>query len=508
MPEQPSHPVLRWYGRWDRAFTEGMPDKFRTVLANWLAHQRWFITKEEHAPGIEIEHAWQVQVDQQTVWWLLLHLHDETQTRRFYQLPLVCLEELVPSAKVVAQFLGGQEGWLVDAWSWPPLARFVLERMAANRSELTELAPGLVTWADESLDVNLPAIPVETDQSNTIIRFAERYFFKVFRSLTPGVQPDEEVGRYLHLRQFIHTIPPIAGLHWQQETATTLALCSPFVPNQGSAWSWLVEQLQSVTQEIPKELAEAIELLGQRTAQLHLALAQPIDDRAFKPLPLTIERIRQLQQRVLEKTTTTLEILRQSESPGPDVRALLAAIGQRAKNLQERVLSWQPEEIDGVMTRIHGDYHLGQVLRTKENDWLIIDFEGEPLRPIAERQIKDSPLRDVAGMLRSFAYARLVAQGNEPEKDPERTRPEGNDGLPSAESAWQQVMAQFLQRYFSILQGQKVVPSDPHHLQRLLELYELEKTLYEIEYELKSRPQWLWIPVTGLWQFLGREAKK
>jgi maltose alpha-D-glucosyltransferase / alpha-amylase len=223
-----------------------------------------------------------------------------------------------------------------------------------------------------------------------------------------------------------------------------------------------------------------------------------------------------LQNRILDKTDKTLQILCQAARQFPGLRPSVTSICQQEKKLQDRIVSWQPEQIDGVMTRIHGDYHLGQVLRTKENDWLIIDFEGEPLRPIAERQIKDSPLRDVAGMLRSFAYARSVAQGKESlnidsghELKAMTSEVNAERALlaPSPEWAWQQVMAQFLQRYFSILQGQGVIPSDPHHLQRLLELYELEKTLYEIEYELKSRPQWLWIPVTGLWQLFGQEAK-
>ena len=103
MADQQSPAVLRWYGLWERAFEAGMPKKFRRILANWLAQQRWFMTKEEHAPGIEIAHAWQVQIDERFIWWLLLHLKDETRSRRLYQLPLVMLNELRAPAKAIAQ---------------------------------------------------------------------------------------------------------------------------------------------------------------------------------------------------------------------------------------------------------------------------------------------------------------------------------------------------------------------------------------------------------------------
>ena len=281
---------------------------------------------------------------------------------------------------------------------------------------------------------------MRAEQSNTSVLYGERLVLKVFRRLSEGVNPDLEVGRFLTERAGFSHIPAVAGaLEYRvgRREPMTLGILQAFVANEGDAWHFTLDQLESyyeralctegggagfrgsllelIEEEPPPPLfemgihLELARLLGQRTAELHLALAHDPEDPDFAPEPFTTLYQRSLYESMRTSATRNLELLRGQigEVPEPaasEARRLL----EREEELLEAFRSIVGSRLGGMRIRVHGDYHLGQVLYTG-NDFVIIDFEGEPARPLTERRLKRSPLRDVAGMLRSFDYVAQTA---------------------------------------------------------------------------------------------------
>jgi maltose alpha-D-glucosyltransferase/alpha-amylase len=234
------------------------------------------------------------------------------------------------------------------------------------------------------------------------------------------------------------------------------------------------------------------ETLGRRTAQMHLALASRDDVAGFKPEPITPHYQRSMYQHIRTQAVQTLQLARRRAKGVPEAEELLA----REAEIQKRIRSILDRKIGGLRIRTHGDYHLGQVLYTG-NDFVIIDFEGEPSRPLSERRIKRSALRDVAGMLRSFQYAPYaVILGQSPSSV---IRAEDVPALESGGKFWQRwVSAAFLRAYLTESKGAAHLPSTREELRVLLDAHLLEKALYEVAYELNNRPEWVRIPLRGV----------
>jgi maltose alpha-D-glucosyltransferase/alpha-amylase len=376
---------------------------------------------------------------------------------------------------------------------------------------------------------------VKAEQSNSSIIFGDKLILKLFRAVDNGVNPDEEIGRFLTDQGFAHT-PPLAGtLEYQRHDGKgepmTVGLLQAFTANQGDAWAYTLDAashfldralaseqdpdsssvstealLEAASKETPPPMLELIgayresaRLLGVRSAEMHLALAAG-QMPAFAPEPFTPFYQRSVYQSMRALTRQVFPLLRRAQKGLPEE---IQAEARRLLELESVVLARFHALIDGPIeatrTRIHGDYHLGQVLYTGR-DFVIIDFEGEPLRPLGERRIKRSPLRDVAGMLRSFHYAIATALHGGPGG---AARPED---LPKAQS-WARlwylhVGAAFLAGYFETARGAAFLPSDARQLQALLDCFVLEKAVYELAYELNNRPDWVWIPTQATLQLL------
>lgn len=429
---------------------------------------------------VRLEKAWPAKVAERTVWWCIVEANSQGVSRR-YQLPMVLLKEL-ETGQVIATLNGAEQGYVVDAWTWPPFAEWILQAMGGE-----EKPAHLASWHEGSLRTDLKATPILKEQSNTALSLEGTYFLKAIRALAPGIQPEEEMGRELTARSFAHTIPMLGGLALTtQPESTSLAVLSKFTASLGSGWEWLLASVKAPPNNsaeaqwghIPSNsdlLLESAHSLGQRTAELHRCLAQPSDDPAFAPEPFGQSDYDALCARILER----YEVLRHLTQlhNGSPIRELF----KREDILL--AITRQPFNPTTLKRhRIHGDYHLGQVLRT-ENDWLIIDFEGEPLRPLSERRAKDLCLRDVAGMIRSFAYLSGITDSPFPNE----------------------LRQAFMDGYV------KVEPSisNPASNQLLL-LYVLEKALYEIEYELATQRghDWLLIPLAGAVILLEQWSKR
>jgi maltose alpha-D-glucosyltransferase/alpha-amylase len=346
-----------------------------------------------------------------------------------------------------------------------------------------------------------------------------------------------EVGRYLTEGARFPNTPPLCGyleyVPGDQE-ARVLGVLHGFVRSDGDAWHHALDALGRYFErvaaaapearrevppappvlaaagggeEIPAEDRERIgiylehaRLLGQRTAELHLALAGAAADPALAPEPFTPTYQRSLFQSLRNRVSETLDLLRSAARSHPEMRADLEALMEREGEILERFRRVNAGRLDAVRTRIHGDYHLGQVLFTGR-DFFIIDLEGEPAHSLSARRIKRSPLRDVAGMLRSFEYAAFTALETQIDRGVFR-RKHAPEIEPWARLWVSRVSAAFLSAYHEAAAPGGFLPADPARISLLLDAFLLEKALYEIGYELNHRPSWAWLPLRGILRLL------
>jgi maltokinase len=351
-----------------------------------------------------------------------------------------------------AEFLRG----LADAWVTG--ARFEHER---------------TSWIVESHTKTPLVVPPHTpvtlssaEQTNSSVILNQQAILKLYRRLEPGLHPDVEVTRFLTIeRVFVH-VPVLMGtIRFEDPQGTTIAgMLQEYVPGAMDTWSYVLDRLQSNT---PFE-GEA-ERLGVVTRSLHEHLASGDPGTDFDLRPASADDVHRW------KRSAGATIARASQALEP---ALRVKAERWLKELTERI----GDDVGGS-TRTHGDYHLGQVLRSATGQFLVIDFEGEPTRPLQDRRARSSPLRDVAGMLRSFSYAAAVGSG-----------PESWEG---------RVRAAFLRGYFSETNGRPgLLPRRRDNADRLIALFEAEKVFYELQYEIDHRPDWVWIPLQGISQLL------
>jgi maltose alpha-D-glucosyltransferase/alpha-amylase len=344
---------------------------------------------------------------------------------------------------------------------------------------------------------------VSAQSTNTSVTLGERLFLKCYRRIRSGMNPELEVGRFLtEVAHFPHCVPLAGYVEYApaEGEGAAVALLQALVPNQGDGWSYTLAYLERHLEgrgtgaEPEAEAAEAhgsylalIQILATRTAELHRALAMPSGDPAFQPEPFTAQDLEEWKQRVRQEAEETLGMLERraaelSEKARERVRAVL---GQRGK-LFARIDACPAPKSPTQKTRHHGDYHLGQVLLAN-NDFVIIDFEGEPSRPLADGRKKHTPLRDVAGMLRSFSYAKWSALAR-------------GDGKQGTLDKWEaSTRSAFLTAYAAA--SKKALDDE----RGLLELAELEKVLYELRYELGNRPAWVQVPLDGLATMLAKD---
>ena len=426
------------------------------------------------------------------------------------------------------------DGVLFDAL-WDPAVAHELLDLIRRRRTLAGRHGTFTSWRSRRHSLppetgDMAVRPLHAEQSNTSLLFGEDYVMKVVRRTDEGINPDLEVTRFLTEHAGFEHVPALVGAiehrAGPRAPARTVAVLQEYVPNEGEAWNqalsavgrWLEEDLSHdevprpvlrspvllADEGIPDEvdaslgayLAQA-RLLGATTAGMHAALASEEDDEDFRPEDFTSLYQRSVFQSMRTRTKRTFQLLDRA------VEGLRGSTGEHAADLRDR----EPDVLDrfshlkthkltGRRTRAHGDYHLGQVLWTGR-DYMIIDFEGEPALPVGERRLKRSPLRDVAGMLRSFQYAGHV--GVRRQVDQGAAGPEEAEGHLGAAADWWGTWAgvAFVEGYLQEIPD-GILPGTPQEIARLLDAYVLEKTLYELAYELNNRPDWVSIPVRGV----------
>ncbi len=493
------------------------------VLPEWIAARRWYRTKTKRVQSARVVASFVMKEAAARI--VLVDLGLDDGEHATYALPLALvhgaeaarLREERPDAVIMPT----HEGLLVDGLAVEAVLQGLLRALTKSEQLVDgehllafHALPGLAVPAP------LPARLVAGEQTNSSILYGERFVGKVVRKLEPGESPDLELGRFLTAVGYAHT-PPLAGYIDARvggEPAATLGLLHAFVPNQGDAWAhvlrvldgWLgavrgappalarVDLLTRASSPVEEPVLAAVgpyaalaAKLGERVGAMHVALASRPSDPVFAPEPLDVASRARIVAAVRRDLSRGLDAVGAHGGALPDAaRTSLAAVRRRVKSFAARLSDIEAQPDAGVRMRVHGDLHLGQVLFTGD-DFAIIDFEGEPARSLEERRAKRSPLVDVAGMLRSFHYASVAAV---------RARPEASRAalLPWA-ALWHRVVsASFLRGWLASVQGSVVLPKEPQVTRALLDLFLLEKGIYEVHYELNNRPDWIDIPLEGL----------
>jgi maltose alpha-D-glucosyltransferase / alpha-amylase len=417
----------------------------------------------------------------------------------------------------------GAPGVLYDALYRPAFGRQLLlaiSRRRSARGEGVELVPFVTSALERTgLEALEPHVS-RAEQSNTSIFFGNRYMLKLFRRVEPGPNPELELGRYLTEEARFPHAPSLAGgleLRRGRTAPSSVAVVQAFVENQGDAWQLTLDTLgryyerllTSEPFEPPPPLEDSIlELAENLPAELpgilevYPSSARLLGRRTeLAPEPFTALYQRSIYQSARTLAVRVLQTLRRQAPQLPaEERDQAESLLARRQELLDRFRRLVDGKIDAMRTRCHGDFHLGQVLFTG-NDFFLIDFEGEPARPLSERRMKRSPLRDVAGMIRSFDYAAFTALLHARHRG--LVHPEHLPVLEPWARYWYRFTAAiFLASWLEHAGGPPLVPPDRSHLELMLDAFLLEKALYELGYELNNRPDWAKIPLRGILMLL------
>lgn len=529
-PIETKLPVITVAGRWGAIFKGKAKSMLEEILPEYLKTRRWFGGKAKRIRSVEIKetipvsHAYIIMVqveyvegDSEAYTLFFTHTAGEHPNGAFVRVQLKD---------------SGEEGVIYDAAMDESFCEVLLKAISRRRrfkgttgEVMTLPTPAFrQIWRDEPLEISIPNV----EQSNTSLIYGERFILKIFRRIEAGINPDLEIGRFLTEKGFAHIPQVVGAMEYRRgrDEPTTLAILQGFVPNEGDAWQYTTdilsryfEHVLSLTPEVraappptvplldlvendfPQVVSEMIDtymeaarLLGERTAELHIALASAPDEPDFAPEPFSMLYQRSLYQSMRSLTRQVFQLLRRRLNDLPETLQKEAkGVLEREEEVIERFRSITERRIIAMRIRCHGDYRLSQVLFTGK-DFVIIDFEGDPARPLSERRIKRSPLRDVAGMTRSFhyaAYSDLLRRVS--------VRPEDTALLePWADVWYQYVSGVFLRSYLNTVGRAPFLPDGREELEILLQTFILEKAVYELGYELNNHPDWAIIPIRGI----------
>jgi trehalose synthase-fused probable maltokinase len=443
-------------------------------LSDWVERQRWYASKSRHVTHVDLVEMATLGDEPPLLVLALLQTGFATGTHELYQLPLGMRPVDTGGPDAITE----TGGWSVyDALADPELGR-VLLRWVDETGEL-EAQDGRfsfhLTGGRLDLPEDTPVRPMGVEQSNSSLVFGDHVVAKLFRKLEPGLNPELEMLRFLSAHAFENIAPLYGWAEYEGDSlTTTLAVVQRFFGDGTGGWELALEE---ITRE-PDALLERLAALGEVTARMHTVLGSDAADPTFAPEEPSQEALPLL-------TATVDEDIERVFARLPD-QPVLEPIAGTGQDVQERLAMLTTIGTGGRVIRTHGDYHLGQTLLTPRG-WVILDFEGEPGRSLPERRQKRSPLRDVAGMLRSFAYLASAAQIQR--------------GVEAPDGWEERARETFLAHYLEHVEP-NLLPHGEQAIKNLLAIFELEKAVYELRYELDNRPEWVSIPVAGIKRLL------
>ena len=503
----------------------------RDVLPPFVAQQRWFSAKDHKITDVRLVDGPVLRAGPDSWMITLIETRLAGADPQFYGLPIAAHWD-EDAATTVSPLLpytlakvrrGPNLGALTDASVDAGFTRAVLHAIRQG-AELegdagrlvfrpgTRLADVAVTDEDEIRRLGV-------EQSNTSILIGDKLVLKTYRRLQVGVHPELEIGRFLSETVDFENVPELFGAVEYIDAdgrPMAVAILQEFVRNQGDGWQYTMDYLQReledvalgvVSDQAPEDrygvYLQRIATLGQRTAELHRAFATVTGDPAFDPEPLTAADRRALAKDTARGAARALDLLAKVDtSAHPALAGQIDSLQARKGDITKVIDRLASVPVKAMKTRHHGDYHLGQVL-IDQADFVMVDFEGEPLRAVAERRQKRTPLRDVAGMLRSLDYAAWAAN-----RQTSDVQPENQDAVQAQALLWRDLaVTAFLDTYRRVIDDCTSYPQDAEHARALLDLVILEKAFYEIAYEAANRPGWIGIPLAGVTAILDQHVR-
>lgn len=528
---------------WKEMLSEDVQDELANyVLPDYLPKMRWFGGKASVIQGIGIIGSAVLPVHGNDVLLLLLQVEYTSGLPEIYFLPLAfaadeqaaAIRADHPQAILCRMQLGGERGIVYDAIFSGAFQKEIFRLMAGNKKLPVSGAEEISFSGNKQLQIHytregeIKSKILSAEQSNSSVTYDSAFFLKIYRKVDVSANPDVEITRFLTERAGFKYIPAYMGaIEWTSGDGTVvLGMMQELVGNNIDGWRYMLDRLSSYNEKVlsrkdgsipelrggllnpaafislTEELrdlleapvSERVHLLGVRTGELHLALASLGDFADFKPVDFSLHYQRGLYSSFQTLTRKAFQSLAASLRKLPeDVRAE----AEEMPGLREKILSRFKEiykkKLDTVKTRVHGDYHLGQTLFTGK-EIIILDFEGEPARTYSERRLKRSPLSDVAGMIRSFhyaAYGSLFLNGNIKKEDIVKL-------MPYADLWFHYMRGFFLDAYLHTVEKSGILPKAREDLAVLLDTFLLEKAVYELNYELNNRPDWVIIPLRGI----------
>ncbi|MDX2001922.1 MAG: maltose alpha-D-glucosyltransferase [Chitinophagales bacterium] len=519
------------------------------VLPAYLQSVRWFGGKARGIQRIKILETIPFPMKKEQVWWLIMEVTFFDGLPEMYQLPLAFVAgsamkkftENHPKSIVSNIQVGNEKGIMVDALYKTDFQKELLymlafkKKMRNNGYEIEFSSHSNVKQVLKDHEEKMGIKMLGVEQSNTSLNFGNQFFLKLYRKIDQAINPDVEVTRFLTERAHFPSTPSYLGAisYTSKGQPIMLGMLSELVPNHGDAWEYFKEAIKRYMETIMTDGAESIpanvmealppyfefeklspawqaligsnqadmvDKLGMRTAEMHIALASKTTEPGFESEPFSLHYQRGLYSAMQSLVRSNFQLLEKTLAKLPETlqEEAKTVLGRKNEVLAIFKNIYQ-HKITTNKIRIHGDYHLGQVLFTGK-DFMIIDFEGEPARAYSERRLKRSPLRDVAGMIRSFhyvAYSALLNNTGAPD-------PNIRNADKWAEDWYRNISAIFLNAYMEGTQGREFIPREENDTQLLLEIYLLEKAVYELGYELNNRPDWVAIPLRSISYILNK----
>ncbi|MEM9685614.1 MAG: trehalose synthase [Bacteroidota bacterium] len=517
---------------WHEAFTNGafLTTFSGEILKSYIVKKRWYAGKSSTLKYIEIIDHFKIESEEALHYGVLLEVNFNEAFFQNYFIPITFIDRENPDTNTIIAPVrfNDSEGFLIDALHKEMFRRLLFEKILTSKN-------------DEHFKIKyhkgkkLDGVTYSTsrfmgvEQSNTSIIYNDAFVLKFFRRIYNNTNPDYEINRFLTERQKFNHTPTYAGsinLSYASEENITLALMQQLVPNQGDAWSYMLtildkifttlQQKNDTTEKLPEiklfqkqkveslpeeiltwtglEIFYRVQKLAQRTAEMHIALGSDIHDTAFTPTTYNSDYTVWLKNRLLYQFQNRLNTIENNLDRLSGLALTRAhEFLDRKKEIRKRFLDFNWTKLKGERIRIHGDYHLGQVL-VNDDDFYILDFEGEPESTIRDRKVKQPPLKDVAGMFRSFHYAIYATIfGNE-----EKYQYPREELFNAGEILYRYLTGIFLETYIEKAQAGNLNIGYTHEIAFLLKYCMLEKAVYELGYELNSRPSWAIIPLEGI----------
>lgn len=522
--------------KFDVAWEELLEDKkfikvfLSDVLEDYVLKQRWYGGKASKLKYIELQEYFRIQQKGEVYYGLLLEVNFEEAFFQHYFLPIAFVtdESFAEKERILPISIKGQEGFIIDAINLEAFRKLVFERILTAE-------PNDTTRVQYHKSVNFAETQYESsrfmgmEQSNTSVIINDRCVIKFFRRIYADKNPDYEMSRFLSERKGYKNTPAYQGslsIRDAEDTNITIALMQELVPNQGDAWEFMLKELHKIfgnleqkgidvhklpqtelflgltIRDVPPEIIDwaglsiflKLQVLARRTAEMHIALGSEFEDTAFTPAHFNVDYEVWLKNRLLyqfqNRLNTVENNLHRLEGLSLDLAKEFLA---RKNEIRKRFVKFDWTKLKGERIRVHGDYHLGQVL-VKDDDFYLLDFEGEPESTIRDRKVKQPPLKDIAGIFRSYHYAIYATIFNQGEDYPYSQE----DLYHAGEILYRYFIGVFLGTYEALIKKNNINIGYRQERIFLLKYCMLEKAVYELGYEMNSRPRWAVIPLEGI----------